>query len=202
MVQEQLTQETLTRLLKAAEQAHGVYESSLGHRDDNWPGWYASFILNQLQRTSDQPAVSSIDSVATMETNKTVVRRFFDEVYNQGREEVIDELVTDDYRDYGHPTPGEGAEGAKQDLRGLRSAFSDISFTITALLADADRVAVYWTGSMRNTGPFFGNPTTGKHITYSGISLYRLRDGKISETRNVQDLASIQQQLGVPLTSN
>lgn len=198
MAQEQLTQEVLTQLLKAAEQAHGTYESSLGHRDEDWQSWYATFILNQLQQPSTQPAVSPTNGAATMETNKIVVRRFFDEVYNQGHEEVIDELVTDDYRDYGHPTPGEGSEGAKQDLRGLRSAFSDIVFTVTALLADGDRVAAYWTGSMKNTGSFFGNPATGKHVTYSGISLYRLRNGRISETRNVQDLASIQQQLGLP----
>ncbi len=198
MAQEQLTQEVLVQLLKAAEQAHGTYESSLGHRDEDWPMWYATFILSHLQQAVDSPSASAVNNVTTMEANKAVVRRFFDEVYNQGREDVIDELVTEDYRDYGHPTPGEGPEGAKQDLRGLRSAFTDITFTITTLLADSDRVAVYWTGSMKNTGSFFGNPATGKQVTYSGISLYGLRNERISETRNVQDLASILQQLGLP----
>ncbi len=46
----QLTQEQLAALLRQAERAHGEYEAQLGRRDDDWPDWYAAFILAQLQR--------------------------------------------------------------------------------------------------------------------------------------------------------
>jgi hypothetical protein len=49
MTEEPITQETLARLLREAEQAHGKYEEQLGHSDDDWPTWYASFIVSKLQ---------------------------------------------------------------------------------------------------------------------------------------------------------
>jgi hypothetical protein len=48
-VQAQLTREELARLLREAEQAHGAYEKELGQRDDDWPAWYADYILRRLE---------------------------------------------------------------------------------------------------------------------------------------------------------
>ncbi len=45
-----LTKEQLAGLLRAAERAHGEYERRVGHRDENWPDWYAEFIVNALDR--------------------------------------------------------------------------------------------------------------------------------------------------------
>ena len=45
----QLTREELARLLREAEQAHAAYERELGHRDEDWPGWYADYILRRLE---------------------------------------------------------------------------------------------------------------------------------------------------------
>jgi 16S rRNA C967 or C1407 C5-methylase (RsmB/RsmF family) len=44
----QLTVETLARLLREAERAHGEYEKELGRRDEDWPSWYADYILKRL----------------------------------------------------------------------------------------------------------------------------------------------------------
>jgi len=44
-----LTAEQLAALLREAEKAHGVYERTLGHRDDDWPTWYAAYIVKKLQ---------------------------------------------------------------------------------------------------------------------------------------------------------
>jgi hypothetical protein len=51
-VQTELTRETLARLLREAEQAHGEYERELGSRDEDWPAWYADYILRQLEGPS------------------------------------------------------------------------------------------------------------------------------------------------------
>jgi hypothetical protein len=51
-----LTVEELTELLRGAERAHGEYEKELGHRDDDWPTWYAQWIIEQLEARSRGPA--------------------------------------------------------------------------------------------------------------------------------------------------
>ena len=48
----ELTREKLAALLREAEQAHGEYERGLGHRDEDWPGWYADYILRALEGPS------------------------------------------------------------------------------------------------------------------------------------------------------
>ena len=51
-MQGELTRERLAGLLREAEQAHGEYERELGHRDEDWPGWYADYILRALDGPS------------------------------------------------------------------------------------------------------------------------------------------------------
>jgi len=127
--------------------------------------------------------------------NVTVVRRYFDEVYNQGKEEILPELVTEDYIDYGHAEPGKGVEGAKQDLQLLLGGFDQVHYTIDGIIAAGDTVGAYWTGTMRHKAELMGIPATGKTVSYKGMSIYKFRDGKIAETHNVQDFASVFQQL-------
>jgi hypothetical protein len=49
VVQVELTGERLAELLREAERAHGEYERGLGHRDEDWPRWYADYILGRLE---------------------------------------------------------------------------------------------------------------------------------------------------------
>lgn len=130
------------------------------------------------------------------EDNKAVVRRFYEEVFNQGREEVIDEIISPDYIDYGHEPPGKGVEGAKQDYRGATSVFSNTHYTIDELIATGDRVIVRWTGTYVHSGAFEGIPATGKSVWLTGISMYRASNGQIQETRNAVNWLGLLQQLG------
>ena len=50
-----LTAEELARLLREAEQAHGAYEKELGTRDEDWPSWYATWILERLRERREGP---------------------------------------------------------------------------------------------------------------------------------------------------
>jgi predicted ester cyclase len=128
--------------------------------------------------------------------NEAVIRRFFEEVFNQGREEVIDEIVAADYLDYGHSPPGQGPEGAKQDFRGFSAAFGDIQFSIDDMLAQGDRVAARWTGHVTHTGSFMGIAPTRKRVTLPGISIYRLANGKLVETYTNANPWAVFQQIG------
>lgn len=51
-MQAQLTRDELARLLREAQEAHSEYEKETGRRDEDWPGWYADYILRRLEGTS------------------------------------------------------------------------------------------------------------------------------------------------------
>lgn len=130
------------------------------------------------------------------EDNKAIVQRFYEEVFNQGREEVIDEIISPDYIDYGHEPPGRGPEGAKQDYRGATSVFSNTHYTIDEMIATEDRVIVRWTGNYVHSGEFAGIAPTNKPVSLTGISIYRIANGQIQETRNAVNWLGLLQQLG------
>ena len=128
-------------------------------------------------------------------TNLNVVQRFYD-AYNKKQEAILNEVIADDYVDYGHQPPGRGVQGAKSDHQDFTRAFADSRFDIDEMFGADDRVAVRWTVHATHTGPFVGFSPTQKKIEVHGISLYRLRDGKITETRNQADLLALFKQLG------
>ena len=127
--------------------------------------------------------------------NEAVVRRFYEEVFNQRQEDVIDEIISTDYVDYGHNPPGHGREGARDDYRGVMAVSDDPRYDIDDIVAAGDTVAVRWTGHLTHTGPIAGVVTTGKELTLSGMSFYRLSDGQIVETRNQVDMLGFLEQL-------
>jgi len=128
-------------------------------------------------------------------TNVNVVQRFYD-AYNNKNEAILNEVIADDYVDYGHQPPGRGVQGAKSDHKDIARAFEDARFDIDEIFGSDDRVTARWTLRATHTGPFAGVSPTQKKIEVHGISLYRLRDGKITETRNQADLLSLFTQLG------
>ena len=128
-------------------------------------------------------------------TNLGVVQRFYD-AYNKKDEKILDEVIADDYVDHGHQPPGMGIQGAKSDQREIAEAFQDARFDIDEMIAADDRVVVRWTLHATHTGPFAGLSPTQKKIAVRGMSLYRLREGRITETRNLADLLGMFTQLG------
>ncbi|THF67717.1 ester cyclase [Deinococcus sp. Arct2-2] len=130
------------------------------------------------------------------EEHKAVVRRFYEEAFNQGQVAVLDDLLAPEYRDFGATPAREGIEAAKANLLGLQAGFDQIRFDIKDLLAEGDRVAVRWTGRMLHAREFFGFPATQQTVTFSGISIYVLQAGRLLETYPAQDLHGLLQQLG------
>lgn len=129
------------------------------------------------------------------QTNLNTVQRFYD-AYNKKQESILSEVIADDYVDYGHEPPGRGIPGAKSDYQDFTGAFADARFDIDEIFGSDDRVVVRWTVHGTHTGPFAGIPPTQKKVTVRGFSLYRLRDGKLTETRNMPDLLALFKQLG------
>ena len=132
------------------------------------------------------------------EDNKAVVRRFYEEVVNQKKRAVLDEVFDPNLVDHFAPpgTPG-GLEGARQTFDMFLTAFPDLHFTVEDLIEEGDRVAARVTMSGTQQGAFMGVPPTGKHVTITGIDINRFVGGKSVEHRVEMDAFGMMQQLGV-----
>ena len=103
------------------------------------------------------------------EQNKALARRWFEEVWNQGRESSIDELFHPQGNAYGFPEPDSvliGPEGFKTIHRVFHNAFGNIHVVIDDLIAEGDKVAVRWTCTMVHNGEGLGFPATGKNVAF------------------------------------
>jgi predicted ester cyclase len=132
------------------------------------------------------------------EENKAVVRRFYEEVVNQKKRAVLDEVFDPNLVDHFFPpgTPG-GLEGARQTFDMFLTAFPDLHFTVEDLIAEGDKVVARVTMSGTQQGAFMGVPPTGKHVRITGIDINRFVGGKSVEHWVEMDTLGMMQQLGV-----
>ncbi len=135
------------------------------------------------------------------EQNKSIVRRYLEEVWGKGNVNLLRDLLTQDVTDH-NPGPGQpcGLEGQEYVTRGFLDATSNRKMTVEHLLAQGDYVVDHYTYSATQTGPLFGMPATGRKFTITGTDWSRIRDGKIAEMWHVEDMLSMLQQLGLAPT--
>jgi steroid delta-isomerase-like uncharacterized protein len=133
----------------------------------------------------------------SIESNKAVVRRYYDEVLNNGNLGALQEIATADYDEH-DPLPGQsnGRDGLRQRVEMLRGALQP-HFTLEDLIAEDDKVVVRWTNRGALVGSFFGMPPNGKPFAIAGIDIHLLRDGKMAEHWHVVDQLTMLQQLGM-----
>jgi len=130
----------------------------------------------------------------TIESNLDVVRRLLEEGWNQGRLEVVDELVADDAVP-AHDSPSPGRKSWKDAIVFYRSAFPDLRYQIDDLFGADDKVVLRWTATGTDTIGFMGRPPTGRQASVTGINIYRLADGLLVEHWDEWDLAGLMQKL-------
>ena len=132
--------------------------------------------------------------------NKGLARRAFEEVWNQGKLTVLDELAASNAT-YNDPNvPGgkfTGPEGIKQFVQIYRTAFPDVHITINDQIADGDKVVTRWTATGTHKGHLMGIAPTNKHATVTGVDIARFHDGKVVEAWASYDMYGLLQQLGV-----
>ena len=123
--------------------------------------------------------------------NKELVRRYFDERWNHGSLDICDELLSSSM----------DIEEQKEFVRAQHAALGNLHLTILDLLAEGDQVAIHWRIDGTHKGDFLGVAATGKPVTFQGIALLRITDGKIADDIAYWDNQSILEQLGaVPAT--
>jgi steroid delta-isomerase-like uncharacterized protein len=132
--------------------------------------------------------------------NKQLVQRWFEEVWNQGRESTIDELLAPGAIGFGlaaTDTKIHGAPEFKPFVRNFRDAFPDMHFVIEDMLAEGDKVAVRLRVSGTHKGGGLGVAPTGRKIEITAISIIEFANGKLFHGWNCWDQLGMMQQLGM-----
>ncbi len=133
------------------------------------------------------------------EENKALVRRYFEEIWDKGNLDLIDELFTTDFVRHG-PTATEGEVRGREGFEGLvsmyRSALPDLQVPIEDLVAEGDRVVTRWKARGTHQGELMGNAPTGDQASVSGILIDRISGGKIEEEWVDYDTLHLMQQIG------
>lgn len=124
----------------------------------------------------------------------TILYRWFHEVWNQDDENAIDRLLTTDALAHGILTSDQpkGPEGFKQFFQSFRSQFQNINIEVEDVISQDNTEAARMTVEATHT-------ETGKRVSFSGISMVNIQDGKIAEAWNSYDFLSMYQQLGQTL---
>ena len=133
------------------------------------------------------------ETLSQIEMNKAVIQRYF-EAYNNKDEAILDEIIDPEYVDYGQSaymgSPGIGVAGAKRDLEYSLDKLDDLNYVVEAMIASEaypDLVGAYWKGSLTPKATFSDTQQTNKIISYRGVSIHRIQNGKMVETWHVFD---------------
>jgi predicted ester cyclase len=129
------------------------------------------------------------------EQNKQLVRRWFEEVWNEGRRETVAEVLTPDAVIQEGSAASVGPEGFYPFFDRIHAAFSGIHVILHDMIAEDDRVFVRWSCIMWHTGEGLGMPPTNKGIEVSGMSLVRIANGRFVAAWQNWDMLGMLQQI-------
>ena len=135
----------------------------------------------------------------SIEANKAIARRWAEEVWGKADVSVAEQLAHPDITvDYPLlPETVHGSEAFKQVLAMVKGAIPDVHGSVDELIAEGDKVVIRWTVGGTQRGAFGAIPPTGRSVSWTGISICRLVDGKVIEDRGEEDALGLMQQLGV-----
>lgn len=130
------------------------------------------------------------------EANKQLIRRYYEEMWNEWRFDLADLLIDPEVRfrgSIGRMVAGRG--GLVGYMKHMQGIFPDLYNTIEALVAENDHVAVQLSYSGTHRGEIFGIAPTGRRIRYSGVGIFQIAEDRIAEGWVLGDLANLLLQL-------
>jgi steroid delta-isomerase-like uncharacterized protein len=130
------------------------------------------------------------------ETNKAIVRRYFDQVLNEQQHDLAEEFLAETIELHGTDL-APGLEVVKQWLTMFAAAFPDGHYTVEDVVAEGDRVVARTTFNGTHKAEMQGIPASGKAVSVPSITIFRLDNGKIAEGWLINDNLGMMQQLGV-----
>lgn len=136
-------------------------------------------------------SVINHDSYAQTKKNKEVVRFFMEEILGNGRHELYKDVHTTDFvvnTENGTATLEQDYQAALDNRKGL----PDLSFKVIRLVAEKDFVVAHWRAWGTNTGTNSYLPkASGKRLEAVGITIFRMKDGKIAEEWGLTNLLEV-----------
>ena len=119
------------------------------------------------------------------------------QIWSDGKYDLIDEFYSSDYQSRTGSTFGNDRGGARRQAEAFRSAFPDVHWEVAEQYMDGDMFVLRYDGDGTNTGGFMGMPPTNKHVSMSGASFMRMKDGKVVESWEYFDTGGMLMQLGM-----
>lgn len=133
----------------------------------------------------------------SVEIHKDIARRLYEEVVTHGRAELLDSFVAEESADgAARAAWASGRQGFRDHLEGLRKSLPDVRATVTDLIAEDDRVVVFWRIQGTHQGELWGVPATGRTIDANSVSLVTFRDNQIVNYSVLPDRLTILRQVG------
>jgi steroid delta-isomerase-like uncharacterized protein len=135
------------------------------------------------------------------EENKQLVRRWFEEVWNKGRADAIEQMF--DANGIAHglsddpSNPIKGPKEFKPFHTLFREAFPNMTIIIEDMVAEGDRVAARCSVRAKHEGEFRGRVGAGSPVEFTGITIVRIDEGKIVEAWNNFDFMTLHRQVGL-----
>lgn len=164
-------------------------------------GGHVEVLLRSKLITSSQ-SLGPFDQGSTpmSEAPDAMIRRWFEELWNQGREDTIDRMLAPDAKVYGLPTPDNtppvGPGGFKPLYRQFRGAFPDLKIKVEQSVCEGDRAAVLVTCTGTHKGDTLGVPATGRPVKFEGMVIIQVKDGRLAAGWNSFDFLTMYQQIG------
>lgn len=123
------------------------------------------------------------------EPHRRLITCYFEEVWNRGRVELLDELLTPDYVNHSPstPKPQRGPEGLKPIVRAMRDAVPNLHYEILDLICSADKAAIFLRVTGTHTGDLFGMAPQGRSFDVRQMQIEWIRDGRIDQHWRVTD---------------
>jgi len=135
----------------------------------------------------------------TARNNQKIIESYFKEVWNKGKLDLLDNLITADYINHSPstPNPPPGPEGLKPIIAEMRRGIPDLNYEIKDLVVTREKAVarVLMTGT--HTGELWGIKPTGKKIHVNQINIEHFRNGRIAEHWRVTEELNLMKQLGV-----
>ena len=133
------------------------------------------------------------------DTHREVIRRYFEEVWNNGDLAVLDTIIAPEYVNHSpsSPNPAPGPGGLKPIVAAMRAAFPDLHYTIDDQVYDGEKAAIRCTVTGTHAGDFFGIPPTSRSFRVSQLQIERFQNGQIVEHWRLTDELALLRQLGL-----
>jgi steroid delta-isomerase-like uncharacterized protein len=133
--------------------------------------------------------------------HKLLFGRLYHSVWNERRLEYIDQVIAETHA-LGDPTvsgKGVGPTAYRRQVERFLAGLPDLKFAVDETISEGDKLVVSWTITGTHRGEFLGVPPTNKKVTFSGITINQIADGKVLESTVIWDGLGLLKQFGIDL---